>query len=410
MAGYSVRETKIDIPQDEIDHFRRMLTITRFPASPIVPGADEDRSTYGTKLSDFKDAKERLLSFDWRKFEAEMNRKADCFPSWKHFLVEIEGAQIHFVHEKSKRADAIPLLVLHGWPFSFWEYKYLIEPLTNPPEGQPAFHVVLPSLPGIFLSSIIPNKQHSTPDVARVFNTLMVDVLGYPTYGAHGGDFGAINLRQVQLNHTDSCKLIHFTGFPAPRPADFTDSDIANLDEVDKRVLGKSIAFQTFGLGYLHMQTTEVATLGYALYDGVGMMSWVVSKYRSLMSSCKVPKEKHEQIWMDQLVNVLLYQYTHSSHTSMLMYKQSGRKYIFEAFGKQPNKPGCPMGVSSFDGEIMLAPQPWIKAAGNLIYYKHHPEGGGHIPALVLPEQLIGDLREFFAANWTKSSRLASHL
>ncbi|KAL4259688.1 peptidase S33 family protein, partial [Pleurotus pulmonarius] len=180
MAGYSVRETKINIPQDEIEHFRQMLTTTRFPELPIVPGADEDRSTYGTKLSDFKDAKERLL--------------------WKHFLVEIEGAQIHFVHEKSKRADAIPLLILHGWPFSFWEYKYLIEPLTNPPAGQPAFHVVLPSLPGIFLSSIIPNKQHSTPDVARVFNTLMVDVLGYPTYGAHGGDFGAINLRQVQLN------------------------------------------------------------------------------------------------------------------------------------------------------------------------------------------------------------------
>ncbi len=82
MAGYSVRETKIDIPQDEIDHFRQMLTITRFPESPIVPGADEDRSTYGTKLSDFKEAKERLLSFDWRKFEAEMNRKADCFPPY----------------------------------------------------------------------------------------------------------------------------------------------------------------------------------------------------------------------------------------------------------------------------------------------------------------------------------------
>ncbi|KAF7428491.1 hypothetical protein PC9H_007715 [Pleurotus ostreatus] len=408
MAGYSILETKIDIPQDEIDHFRQMLTITRFPALPIVPGADEDRSMYGTKLSDFKDAKERLLNFDWRKFEAEMNRKDVFYGNISSSKLKVHSEFSAIM--RSKRADAIPLLILHGWPFSFWEYKYLIEPLTNPPAEQPAFHVVLPSLPGIFLSSIIPNKQHSTPDVARVFNTLMVDVLGYQTYGAHGGDFGAINLRQVQLNHADTCKLIHFTGFPAPRPAGFTDSDMANLDEVDKRVLGKSVAFQTFGLGYLHMQTTEVATLGYALYDGVGMMSWVVSKYRSLMSSCKVPEEKHEQVWMDQLVNVLLYQYTHSSHTSMLMYKQSGRKYIFEAFGKQPNKQGCPMGISSFDGEIMLAPQPWIKAAGNLIYYKHHPEGGGHIPALVLPEELIEDLREFFAANWTGSSRLASHL
>lgn len=95
----------------------------------------------------------------------------------------------------------------------------------------------------------------------------MVDVLGYQTYGAHGGDFGAINLRQVQLNHADTCKLIHFTGFPAPRPAGFTDSDMANLDEVDKRVLGKSIAFQTFGLGYLHMQTTEVVPIARPFTD-----------------------------------------------------------------------------------------------------------------------------------------------
>ncbi|KAJ8521209.1 hypothetical protein ONZ45_g2119 [Pleurotus djamor] len=249
MPPFNVQPIKIKIPQKEVDHYLKVLRLARLPEAPIVPGAEED-SSYGTTLADMKDVKKTFLNLKWRKLEAEMNK-------WDHFTVEIEATKIHFVHQRSSRPDAIPLLILHGWPFTIFEYKYLIEPLTNPPPGQPAFHVVLPSLPGIFLSSIVPDKAHSTPDVARTMNTLMVDVLGYKIYGAHGGDFGAINLRQTQLNHPDTCRLIHFIGFPAPRPADFKDEDFATLDDADKRAFARQMIFHDKHFGYFQMQSTE---------------------------------------------------------------------------------------------------------------------------------------------------------
>ncbi|KAJ8502563.1 hypothetical protein ONZ45_g11640 [Pleurotus djamor] len=397
-SGHRVESVKINIPQDEITHFRQMLTLTRLPDVPIIPGADEDLS-YGTSLADLKDAKDRLLRFNWRRFEADMNR-------FRHYSVEIESTNIHFVHERSRRPDAIPLLLLHGWPFSFTEYRYVIEPLINPPPGQQAFHVVVPSLPGIFLSSIVPDINHSTPDVARIFNTLMVDVLGYNTYGAEGGDFGAINLRQVQLNHADHCRLLLFTGFPAPRPANFTDEDMDNMTEVDKQMFFNREMFFRFGTAYLQEQVSEVATIGYATYDGIGFLSWVAGKYQAIIRTGNVAPERVDQVWTDLLTNVLMYQYTHSSHTSMLMYKQSGTEHIFDAFGRQPNSTGAPMGAVYFDGEIFLAPQPFIADAGNLIYYKHRPEGGGHWPAVIVPESWVEEVRYFYSTYWSAHSQV----
>ncbi|KAJ8518038.1 hypothetical protein ONZ45_g4854 [Pleurotus djamor] len=233
-------------------------------------------------------------------------------------------------------------------------------------------------------------------------NTLMVDVLGYKIYGAHGGDFGAINLRQTQLNHPDTCRLIHFIGFPAPRPADFKDEDFATLDDADKRAFARQMIFHDKHFGYFQMQSTEVATIGYALYDSPALISWLVPKYRGILETSNCPKDRREQVWLDQLVNILLYQYTHSAHTSMLMYRQSGLKYALDSFGKDPTGKGCPMGVSSYEGEIIISPRPWVAEGGNLIWWKHHPEGGGHIPALIYPELLISDIRELFSAHWTR--------
>ncbi|KAL0956250.1 hypothetical protein HGRIS_002404 [Hohenbuehelia grisea] len=343
--SYDIKPTKIDIPQSEIDHYKEILQLTRLPDEPIISGAEAPGSNYGTRLSDLKSAREQLLNYDWRKMEAELNR-------FDHYTVEIENTQIHLIHQKSSRSDAIPLLVLHGWPFSILEYRHVIEPLVNPPQGQQAFHVICPSLPGIFMSSIVPDSNHSTPDVARIFNTLMVDVLGYKVYAAHGGDFGGINLRQIQLNHSDTCKLVHFTIFIAPKPASFTDEDFANLPDYDRRTIEARMRFQGSGSGYLAMQTTEVATIGYAVYDGIGMASWMVGKYVTAMKSAKVPDERKAEIFHELLANILALQYTHSNHTSMLMYRQSGLKYIMEAWGKQ-EKRGAPIGVSLFDGEMV---------------------------------------------------------
>jgi pimeloyl-ACP methyl ester carboxylesterase len=134
---------------------------------------------------------------------------ANALYRFKQYIVTIEGTNIHYIYEKSTKKDAIPLLLLHGWGSTVSEFNKVIEPLVNPPAGQQAFDVIAPSLPGIGYSSVVQKVNATVVDNARIFNTLMTEVLGYKTYVAQGGDFGAINLRQLQTKHADTMKLAY---------------------------------------------------------------------------------------------------------------------------------------------------------------------------------------------------------
>ena len=195
---------RLAIPDSQLQRLRRKIEDYELPEKEIVPNAGWG---YGVELDWVKSLKRAWLEeYDWRKVEAEINRyflPAPNLPpyltsrpySWSNYKVEIEGVNLHFVHQRSSRPDAVPLLLVHGWPGSFYEFHNIIEPLTNPPEGQPAFHVIIPSVPGFGFSSTPQKQGWNVTDTARILNTLATEVLGYEAYAVQGGDWVGVLVR-----------------------------------------------------------------------------------------------------------------------------------------------------------------------------------------------------------------------
>lgn len=126
---------------------------------------------------------------------------------WPQFTVDLEGVSLHFVHQRSQREDAIPLLLVHGWPGSFYEFYGLIEQLTNPPSGEPAFHVIIPSVPGFLFSSTPQMNGWTVKDTGRILDALVTEVLGYSSYAMQGGDWVS----------TLPCSVVSFTSWSRAR-------------------------------------------------------------------------------------------------------------------------------------------------------------------------------------------------
>lgn len=393
-APSTPKSFKVSIPDSEIKRTKALLQAQRLPSSLIVPGADFG---YGAELSWMKTAKNALINFDWRAAESTLN-------SFKQYTVTIEGTTLHYIYEKSTAKNAIPLLLLHGWGSTVSEFNKVVKPLTNPPSGQQAFDVIAPSLPGIGYSSVVQKVNATVEDNARIFDTLVTKVLGYKTYVAQGGDFGAINLRQIQTKHSDTMKLALFEGFPAPRPANASDD--SQLPSYEQHLLELVAYFQAVGTGYLIEQTTKVSTIGLTLYDHPqGFLSYLGEKYVMIQNWANFTSAVNAT-FLDDLLTVILYQqYTNTIHTGMAMYKLNGNKYIFDAFAENPSGQ-APFGVHHFEGEFFLSPRSWIAQQGPLIWHQYHTRGG-HFGALGHADAFVSDCREFFGTYYWQQPGVA---
>lgn len=200
---------KVDIPQSEVDRLKRKLQDTRLPPKEIVPNAG---SKYGPTYEWCKNLYNAWVNdFDWYEHQKIIN-------SAPHYTTHVEEVKIHFVHARSKREDAIPLIMVHGWPGSFYEFSRVWNALANPEDPkQPAFHVVVPSMPGYGFSDWPPKAGWTLQDNARLFDTLMKR-LGYSQYYIQAGDWAHWVARELGSKYTDSCKLIHFNFAPSPLP------------------------------------------------------------------------------------------------------------------------------------------------------------------------------------------------
>jgi len=175
-----IRPFRVDIPRAEVDRLLRKLGDTRIPTQDIVPGAGSDYGITSTWTKDMY--KYWLEDFDWYKQQDFMNR-------WPHFLTKINGQDLHFVHAQSGTPDALPLMLIHGWPGSFYEFSQVVNLLTNPEDSsKQAFHCIIPSLPGFCFSSRPPRGQ-TLKHVAGAFHILM-QRLGYEKYIIQAGDWG----------------------------------------------------------------------------------------------------------------------------------------------------------------------------------------------------------------------------
>jgi pimeloyl-ACP methyl ester carboxylesterase len=366
-----VQPFRIDIPEADLSDLRQRLGAARWAGE--LPGVGWTRGIPRDYLREL--AEHWRSGYDWRAQEARLNR-------YPQFITEIDGQRIHFLHVRSDRPDAKPLLITHGFPSSVAEFLHLIEPLVSPATGQ-AFHVIAPSLPGYAFSTPLGGTGWSMARTARAWAELMRR-LGYPRYGVHGGDVGAgvsgilagIDGDHVVGMHvvTDPLTAAATATF-LPGMADRLDRD----DPIDKLILDRMNAFTADGSGYLAIQNTRPQTIGYGLVDSpLLQLAWIAEK---------VHEWTDLSIDRDQLLTtVSLYWFTGCGATvAHTLYEQAHSS----DWGAPP---AVPQGFAVFGADETV--RRLVPAPADAHWSEF--ERGRHFPAMEAPAELAADLRDFF--------------
>jgi pimeloyl-ACP methyl ester carboxylesterase len=380
-ADRIVRPFRIDVPQSELDDLRDRLARTRWPGE--IPGMGWSRGVplaYLKALADYWQTR-----YDWRKHEAELNELPQ-------FTTEIDGAQIHFLHVRSRESGALPLVLTHGWPGSIVEFLKLVGPLTDPRahggDRADAFHLVIPSLPGFGFSGPTHEKGWSSDRTARAWAELM-GRLGYERYGAQGGDLGAFVSPELGRIAADRVVGVHVNaatfGFIPFGPVD--PSDLATLTEAEKSRLERLNRFMSDGNGYFQIQATRPQTLAYGLTDSpAGQLAWIVEKFKEWSHAVEVPEAAVDRDLM--LTNVMIYWLTRTGASSAQMYYENMHA---NSWGKQPGK--TPTGVAVFAEDVAI--RRYAESGNNIVQWSEF-ETGGHFAAMDAPDLLVDDVRKFF--------------
>ena len=372
---------EISVSDEVLDDLNRRLETVRWPDE--IPGTDWD---YGSNLGYLKELVEYWQTdFDWRAQENLLN-------SFRHFKAEVGGLGIHFIHERGKGPDPMPLVITHGWPGSVFEMYKIIPLLCDPAShgGDPAdsFDVVAPSLPGFGFSDHPQETGVEVGKTAALWVELMAG-LGYPRFAAHGGDIGAGATSRLGHGHADSMIGIHLTSVTRPTP--YLGPGSRELTDAEKTHMSEREEWQRSEGGYAHIQGTKPQTLSYGLNDSpVGLAAWIVEKYRT-WSDCGGDVER--QFTKDELLTtVTIYWATETIGSSTRMYKENQR---YEWTMGRGERIEAPIGVAAFPEEISRPPREWAERSYNLRRWTNMPRGG-HFAALEEPELLAEEIREFF--------------
>ncbi|MDQ1510307.1 MAG: epoxide hydrolase [Actinomycetota bacterium] len=364
-----IRAFRVEVPDAVLDDLRDRLARTRWPDQ--IPGSGWD---YGTDLAYLQDlCGYWQTQFDWRAQEDRFNR-------WPHFLTEIDGQQIHFIHARSDDPDALPLIMSHGWPGSVSEFLDVIEPLRE------SFHVVVPSLPGYGWSGPTTQPGWDVKRVAEAWATLMAR-LGYDRYGAQGGDWGAMISAQLAALDPEHVIGLH-SNMVLAFPADASGITLTDEENADIAAAG---AFMQTGAAYQEIQGKNPQTLGYGLTDSpAGLAGWIVEKFRAWTDNDGNPEDA---VTRDQiLTNITVYWVTKTINSSIRLYCESQRSARFGPVGEYI---GVPTAAAVFPKEIFRIPRAYAETRFNLVRYNRF-DRGGHFAALEEPDLLVDDIRGFF--------------
>ena len=388
-SATAVRPFTFKAPEAELQDLRNRVSATRWPEKE--PVADDSQ---GVQLATIqKLARYWATEYDWRKVEAKLN-------SYPHFITEIDGLDIHFIHVRSKHENALPLIVTHGWPGSIIEQLKIIEPLTNPTahggSATDAFHVVIPSMPGYGFSGKPTTTGWGPERIARAWATLM-ERLGYQRYAAQGGDWGALIVDMMGVQAPPGLVGIH-TNMAGAIPPEIDAAAFAGaappsgLDEEEKEAFNHVAFFYKYGLGYAQEMGNRPQTL-YGIEDSpIGLAAWIIDHdiwtYRLI---ARVFDGAAEGMTRDDILdNITLYWLTNTGVSSARLYWEN--KFAFFA----PKGVAIPVVVSAFPEEICPIPRKWAeKAYPKLVYYKRHPKGA-HFAAWEQPQAIVEDLRAGF--------------
>ncbi|HUP71995.1 MAG TPA: epoxide hydrolase [Acidimicrobiales bacterium] len=371
----------VDVPGEVLTDLRDRLRATRWPDQ--LPGTEWD---YGTDLEYLRELCEYWADgFDWRAAEQRLNK-------WPQFTTEIDGQRIHFIHARAGQRNAVPLLVLHGWPGSVAEMLPIIELLRDPTsfgDDGAGFDVVCVSLPGFGFSGPTRDTGWHVRRIAAAMVELMAR-LGYDRFGALGGDWGATTCNFLGLDFPERLHGIYLTMAAAGPPEGF---DFLELNDRERAWVTDSAEFFVRDAGYMQIQGTRPQTLAYAMNDSpAGLAGWIVEKFRG-WSDCSGDLES--AISRDDLLtNITIYWVTQTANSSFRIYLETMRAGQFQPIAIRID---VPTGCAIFPKEVVRSPRAWAELAWDLRHWTEMPKGG-HFPALEVPELLAPDVHRFFRA------------
>ena len=373
----AVTPFQVAIPPAALQDLKVRLAATRFPEEETVDDWSE-----GVPLAKMKALVEYWRSsYDMHRLERRLNSVAQ-------YRTQIDGLGIHFLHVRSKHENALPIVLTHGWPGSVIEFLKVIGPLTDPTAhggtADDAFHVVIPSLPGYGFSDKPTERGWGIPHIARAWAVLMKR-LGYTSWVAQGGDWGAGVTTWMAKQHVEGLKAIHLNLpilFPPPVEGEPTAEE--------KVALAKGAAFANYGMGYSKLQSTRPQTIGYSLSDSPsGQAAWIYEKFAQWSDTNNEPERELSRDEM--LDNITLYWLANTGASSARLY--------FESFATDFSlqKLDIPVGVSIFPGEIAQPPRIWGERTYSKLFYWNEVAKGGHFAAFEQPSIFVAELRACFS-------------
>jgi len=375
--GELIEPFEAAVPQADLDDLRDRLRRTRWPQQETA--GDQSQ---GVQLADVRALCDYWLhNYDWRHFEKHLNDVGQ-------FRTTIDELNIHFLHVRSPEANALPVIMTHGWPGSIVEFLKVIGPLTDPRshglDPADAVHLVLPSLPGYGFSDRPSVRGWNAERTARAWSELM-SRLGYDRWVAQGGDWGSVVTRAIGQMQAPGCLGIHLNLAFVPPIAE----DMASLTPEEQVMLGKAKYYQDSESGYAKQQSTRPQTLGYALNDSpAGQAAWI---YEKLQNWTQHDGKVESVLTVDEMLdNITLYWLTQTATSSAQFY--------WENTVTQPSTVPVelPTGITQFAGDLFTASRRWVERAYPQIVYWSEQSKGGHFAAWEQPEIFADELRKCF--------------
>lgn len=385
-ASDAIRPFHINIPEQALVDLRQRVRATRWPDKETIP----DRAQ-GTQLAKMQELIRYWgTDYSWRKVEARLN-------ALPQFVTTIDGLDIHFIHVRSRHANALPIIITHGWPGSVIEQLGVIGPLTDPTahggRAEDAFDVVIPSMPGYGFSGKPTGPGWDPDHIARAWAELMKR-LGYAHYVAQGGDWGSpvssAMARQapagllgihITLPATLPPEILKFLAPGAPEPTGLSEQERRALDELD--------VFRTKNSTYSAMMATRPQMIGYALTDSPAGLLAFMYDYNAGEPERALTNEEF-------LDDVTLYWLTNTAASSARLYWENAGRNLIVASAQKTNEISLPVAITVFPGELYQAPETWARRAYRNLIYFHEVDRGGHFAAWEQPELLAAELRAAF--------------
>ena len=371
----AVRPFELRVPQEALADLRDRLERARWPEAETTAGDGGPADwSQGPPLDYIRTLADEWKAYDWRQVENRINAHG-------HGRARIDGLDIHFLHTRSPRTDARPLVVTHGWPGSVLEPLEVMDALANPPDpGLPAFHVVAVSLPGYGFGGKPAAPGWNVDRTADAWAELM-GRLGYDRFFAAGGDWGGRVTASLGRRHPDRVAGVHsFTPYVPDPPEGF-----GSLSDRERQWVAGVREFRRSGSGYSLQQSTRPQTLGYALADSpVGQLAWLLDKFHAWTDNDGDPADA---IPREKMLDMVSWYWL--SNTAA-----SSARFYWENF--PPDNSGkveVPAAVTVFPADIEKIPQPWVENRFTDLRSYRVAERGGHFPMLEVPELYVDELR-----------------